>query len=136
MSIGSERVDSATVALGRLALVTLDCPDPVALAAFYQNLIGGEINDAGAVEHGWVQLNTDVGINVGFQRNEMYRTPEWPDGDQQAQAHLDIAPDDWDAAISQAEALGARRVGAQPSPDHWIVFLDPVGHPFCLVKHP
>ena len=32
------------MALGRLALVTLDCPDPVALARFYQSILGGEVN--------------------------------------------------------------------------------------------
>ncbi len=124
------------MALGRLALVTLDCPDPVALARFYQSLIGGEIDDRGAVEHGWVQLNTGSGTNVGFQRNDTFVPPDWPDGAQQGQAHLDIAPDDYDAAVATVEALGARRATVQPSPEHWIVYFDPAGHPFCLVKYP
>ena len=124
------------MALARLALVTLDCPDPVALAGFYQGLIGGEVDTRAAAEHGWVQLNTGVGVNVGFQRSESYRPPDWPAGAQQAQAHLDIAPEDFDAATDRAIALGARRAEPQSDPDNWLVFFDPAGHPFCLVKHP
>ena len=122
--------------IGRLALCTLDCSDPVGLANFYQSILGGVVDDRAAVDHGWVQLNTDAGVNLGFQRNENFRPPDWPDGDQQAQAHLDIAPEDYDQALVAIEALGARRAAEQPSPEHWIVFFDPAGHPFCLIRHP
>ena len=124
------------MALGRLALVTVDCPDPVALARFYQSILGGEVNDAGAADHGWVELTTPGGVKVGFQRSETFVAPDWPNGGQQARAHLDIAPHDYDSALDEIVALGARRADAQPSPDHWIVFIDPAGHPFCLVRHP
>ncbi len=30
-------------------------------------------------------------------------------------------------------ALGAVKTGVQPEPDAFRVFLDPAGHPFCLV---
>jgi hypothetical protein len=29
-------------------------------------------------------------------------------------------------------AIGGRKAGVQPDPDHWRVLLDPAGHPFCL----
>jgi hypothetical protein len=37
--------------------------------------------------------------------------------------------------ITYADALGARRTDLQPGIDedsNWRVYLDPVGHPFCL----
>lgn len=124
------------MALGSLALVTLDCPDPVGLANFYQSILGGTVDDTAAADHGWVQLNTPAGTNVGFQRSESFRPPDWPSGDQQTQAHLDIAPTNYDAAVEAVVALGARRADDQPSTEHWIVFFDPAGHPFCLIRHP
>ena len=33
-------------------------------------------------------------------------------------------------------AIGARKTDAQPEPDEFRVFLDPAGHPFCLVQIP
>jgi hypothetical protein len=30
-------------------------------------------------------------------------------------------------------ALGARKADVQPAPDNFRVYLDPAGHPFCLV---
>lgn len=31
-------------------------------------------------------------------------------------------------------ALGATKHEVQPAPDSFRVFLDPIGHPFCLVR--
>jgi hypothetical protein len=31
-------------------------------------------------------------------------------------------------------AIGAVKAERQPKPDRWRVFLDPAGHPFCLIK--
>jgi hypothetical protein len=46
-------------------------------------------------------------------------------------AHLDIEVDDLDAAGDRAAALGATLAVFQPQ-EHVRVWLDPVGHPFCL----
>jgi hypothetical protein len=43
--------------------------------------------------------------------------------------HLDIAVADFDRAEQQLVALGATKIGGG---DGWVVFADPVGHPFCL----
>lgn len=120
------------MAIARFALVALDCPDPHALAAFYQALAGGEITQSTADED-WVRLQTGTGADIGFQRDPSYRPPDWPDGSPQ-QAHLDFDVPDLEVAEQSVVALGAIKAASQPSPGDWTVFLDPAGHPFCLVK--
>lgn len=117
--------------IGRLDVVALDCPDPQALADFYRSVIGGTV-----VEHDhddWVEVHTEHG-NVAFQRVDGHRRPTWPTGDVPQQAHLDIDVDDLDAAEAAVLPLGAVKADVQPDPANFRVFLDPAGHPFCLVR--
>ncbi len=116
--------------IAEFALVALDCPEPAALAAFYQSIVGGEIK-ASTASAEWVRLQTPSGSDLGFQRDPGYTAPEWPDGPPQ-QAHLDFDVPDLDAGERAVIALGAERATTQPSPDEWRVFTDPAGHPFCL----
>ena len=46
-----------------------------------------------------------------------YTPPTWPDGSIPKQIHLDLAVDDLDAAVAEAEALGARLSSVQPAPE-------------------
>ena len=116
--------------IGRLDATALDCDDPEALAAFYQSILGGEIY---AIPDGrWVEVQTPYGT-VACQRIERHRPPTWPDGDIPTQAHIDIAVDNLDEGERGVIELGARKAETQPSPDNFRVFLDPAGHPFCLV---
>ena len=48
------------------------------------------------------------------------------------QIHLDLAVTDLDAAVAEAEGLGARVASFQPAPDRRRILFDPAGHPFCL----
>jgi hypothetical protein len=61
-----------------------------------------------------------------------YRAPQWPEGAIPQQLHLDFDVADLDAAEAAVLALGARKADFQPG-QTFRVFLDPVGHPFCLV---
>ncbi len=120
------------MAIARFSLVALDCPDPRSLAAFYETMTGGSIKESTARDD-WVRLETGTGADIGFQRDANYQPPEWPDGTPQ-QAHLDFDVADLDAGEAAVLAIGATKAEAQPAPDEWRVFLDPVGHPFCLIK--
>ena len=117
--------------IGRLDVAAFDCPDPDALAAFYQSIIGGEI--VGHDHDGWVEVHTADG-KIAFQQIDGYRQPTWPDGDTPQQAHLDIDVDDLEVAEAAVVELGAIKAVTQPSPDDFRVFFDPAGHPFCLVS--
>ncbi len=120
------------MAIATYSLVALDCPDPPALAVFYQDIVGGRITQQNTTGD-WVRLRMDHGADIAFQRVTDYEPPNWPDGNAQ-QAHLDFDVDDLDAGEAAVLAVGARKTGTQPMPHEWRVFLDPVGHPFCLVK--
>jgi len=109
--------------------VVLDCRDPRALAGFYSAITGYEIeNDSGD----WVQLRSDSDATIAFQLAPDHEPPVWPSGARPQQAHLDFEVDDLDAAEKQILALGASRADFQPA-SSYRVFLDPAGHPFCLV---
>ena len=107
---------------------TLDCPDPLALASFYQLVAGGEL---AVVTDSFVELRFDA-FSLGFQRDLNYRPPTCPDPRIPQQAHLDFSAEDLDAEQDRIVAAGATPTDVQPSPDTFRVFLDPAGHPFCL----
>ena len=119
------------MAIAKYSLVALDCPDPEELARFYQQIAGGEV-EVSTGSDDWVELQME-GATIAFQQVDDFRPPEWPDGSPQ-QAHLDFDTPDLDEGEKAVLAIGARKTEFQPQPDHWRVFLDPVGHPFCLVK--
>lgn len=116
----------------------LDCPDPAALADFYARLLGWRVHSSD--EHpDWVDVvppeGESPGLALGFQRVPHYRAPEWPDGAIPQQAHLDFDVGSIAESAPLAEAAGATRHSHQPSGDgRFMVFLDPVGHPFCLCE--
>jgi catechol 2,3-dioxygenase-like lactoylglutathione lyase family enzyme len=106
-----------------------DCPDPQALAAFYSKITGWEIvRDIGD----WVELGNEGGPTLAFQLAPDHQPPVWPSADHPQQAHLDFEVTDLDEGEGNVLALGARKAEVQPGTS-FRVFLDPAGHPFCLV---
>ena len=117
--------------IATFSLVALDCRDPTALAGFYQKIVGGEI-ESQTEDASWVRLKVDSASDMGFQLDPDHQPPSWPDGPAQ-QAHLDFDVTDLDEGEQQVLDIGARKSDVQPRPENWRVFLDPSGHPFCLV---
>ena len=116
--------------VARLQVVAIDCPDPAALAAFYGAVLGTSVANA---EDDWVQLAPAGATPLAFQRVADHRPPQWPGSEHPQQLHLDLEVDDLDAGEAAVVALGARRHEVQPG-ETFRVFLDPAGHPFCLVR--
>jgi catechol 2,3-dioxygenase-like lactoylglutathione lyase family enzyme len=115
----------------RLTAVTINSPEPRALARFYAQLLGWTITVDGET---WVELaNPDGGVGLSFQREDLYVRPVWPAkaGEPQMMMHLDIRVDDLAAGCAHAQACGATLADFQPQEDVR-VHLDPDGHPFCL----
>jgi predicted enzyme related to lactoylglutathione lyase len=118
--------------IGRLGAVVLDCPDPRALAAFYGELFGWQIEHA---DESWVTLrggDGDNGVRLSFQRAADHRPPQWPDPGHPQQFHIDVAVDDLGVAEKGALGLGAVPLDSGEPGRTWRVFADPAGHPFCL----
>jgi catechol 2,3-dioxygenase-like lactoylglutathione lyase family enzyme len=93
-----------------LSATVIGARDPRALARFYAELLGWEI-----------------------QREVYHRRPVWPGNatDQQMMMHLDIEVEDLEEASQYAFSLGAVKARYQPQ-DDVVVCYDPGGHPFCL----
>jgi hypothetical protein len=125
--------------IAELQCLVLDCPDPLALARFYESVLGGTVNRPDrrwAVSDGWATLHPASGGPVlAFQRVEDYRPPRRPDPERPQQSHPDLAVPDLAVAQEQVLALGATLLDAGPATRSWRVFADPAGHPFCLVRH-
>ena len=120
----------------RLRAPVLGSPDPGALAAFYERLLGWTV---AAAEPDFVRLESpEGGICLSFQEEQHFVRPVWPavPGEPQMTAHLDFAVDDLAAAEAWALEAGATPADHQPDPDELRVMLDPDGHPFCLFELP
>jgi catechol 2,3-dioxygenase-like lactoylglutathione lyase family enzyme len=116
--------------IGRLHGIVIDCPDPSALAAFYQELLGMvRVQD----QDDWVAIgDAPDRVGLAFWRAADFTAPTWPDPSVQQQMHFDVMVEDLDAAETSALRLGAR-----PLPgggETFRVFADPAGHPFCLCQ--
>ncbi len=119
--------------IARFSVVALDCPDPAAMARFYAAVTGWEVASGHSDE--WEQLDPPDGrgASLAFQQVEDFRPPEWPGAEHPQQAHLDFDVPDLDRGEEQVLELGARKHPVQPG-KNFRVYLDPAGHPFCLVR--
>ncbi|MGW2418180.1 VOC family protein [Streptomyces sp. NPDC001709] len=116
------------MALAKLGVVVLDCPDPRALAGFYAGVLGGTVEGDGA----WIDLKVSGGTALAFQQAPGFVPPKWPAPDDSQQFHLDLVVEDLDAAEKGVLELGARPLDAGDRSRTWRVYADPAGHPFCL----
>lgn len=125
--------------IATLSLVALDCPDADELAAFYSAITGWDVVvppwlDPTAEGRRWLELSGGTGATIAFQRIDGYVRPTWPGGARPAQLHLDFDVPDLDRGEEAVLALGAVKAEEQPDPSEFRVYLDPAGHPFCLVR--
>ena len=117
--------------IGTFDVLVIDCPNPDLLADFYGEVLGMRKFSDGP---GWAEL---VGPNsakpiVAFQRVENYTAPQWPGQVVPQQMHIDVRVDDLDVGEKAVLALGATATGS--GTETFRVYLDPAGHPFCLIN--
>lgn len=118
--------------IGTLDGIVLDCPDPRALARFYVELVGGEIVQ---YDEDWAEIVLPVAGHrplLAFQQVADYRAAEWPGQQVPQQIHFDVKVDDLDAGETAVLEIGATATGS--TTETFRVYLDPAGHPFCLVR--
>ena len=125
----------------------IDCVDPINLANFYSSITGLKVDvttentDSNIV---WVELKDNQGIpKLAFQKVSNYKAPTWPEGPIPQQLHLDFAVKDLDETEIELLKIGAVKTEFQPgSPKtndystEFRVYLDPEGHPFCIIHRP
>ena len=102
--------------------ICIDTPDPSGLARWWAELLRSTAepdDDDWVVDAGGVTLlfGADPEDKVGKNR-----------------VHLDLRPDDRDAEVARAEALGAIRVDIGQGEQTWVVLADPEGNEFCILR--
>ena len=124
---------AAMTGIARFSLVALDCPRPLELAQFYAAVTGWQIRGEPDAEDDWVQLVSPQGATIAFQLAPGHRPPNWPSDDHPQQLHIDFDVADLDAGEAAVLAIGATKASTQPGGQDFRVYVDPAGHPFCLV---
>ena len=114
--------------ISKLGAVSLNCPDPHALAVFYSALLEKEITFE-SDDFSAIQLDN---LWLTMQRVEGFQASTWPSGEIPSHVHLDFSVANLDTGEAAVLAAGATLAPEQPERDRWRVFLDPVGHPFCI----
>ncbi len=118
-------------------IIVFDAADLAAESTFWAGLLGGTV--VADDDDGWHSVVVDGEWRLGIQLAPNHVPPDWPDGTQQQQVHLDLHVDDLKAAHEEAISLGARLL--QPADDletageAYQVYADPAGHPFCIGRH-
>ena len=116
--------------IGKWDGIIIDCPDPSALADFYQELLGMiRVQE----EDDWIVIGDAADRpGVAFQRVADFKAPTGPSQEAPQQMHFDVRVENLAAGEKAVLALGARRL--EGGGDAFRVYADPIGHPFCLVK--
>ena len=124
----------------RISGPTLDSSDPIALAEFYERLLGWPIvrregpRTGGPPTDGWAMLRSpDGSMKIEVQWEPHHRAPTWPSQHRAPtmMMHLDIGVADLEAGVRWSVEQGARLADHQPQ-DDVRVMIDPDGHPLCL----
>lgn len=114
----------------------LDARDVHAESSFWAGLLDGTVD----ADDDWHSVIVDGDWRLGIQLAPNHVAPEWPDGSQQQQIHLDVWVDDLSAAHERAISLGAKLLkpadDLATSGEVFQVYADPAGHPFCLCRGP
>jgi predicted enzyme related to lactoylglutathione lyase len=116
----------------RVQAIDVDANDPSALAGFWQELLGWRRTYEGEDE---VVLEPPAGSpEDGVAPDLLFlKVPEGKQG--KNRLHLDLRPDDRDAEVARAEALGATRVDVgQDDAVTWVVLADPEGNEFFILR--
>jgi len=113
--------------------ISIDCADPARTRDFYAALTGWEKHEA----YGCPALVDENGLLMLFMSCDFnYIPPVWPEepGKQQKQMHFNFQVDDLLSAVEEATKLGATKAVAQYGGEHFVIMIDPEGHPFCLCR--
>ncbi len=111
----------------RFSSITLACPNPGRLAAFYAEITGGEVTFVHESE--WASMGCE-GTRIEFMGVADYDPPRWPQDT--SLVHIDFYVDDLAEAARGVEQAGALRFEHQHNAAPCLVFADPDGHPFGL----
>jgi len=111
----------------RLYSLTIDCKSPSTLARFWAEVLGYRIvfEEPDEVV---VARDEDTYPTLSFVPVPESKTVK-------NRLHIDLAPEDRDAAVERLKQLGAHPVDIGQGPDvSWVVLADPEGNEFCVLS--
>jgi len=97
-----------------IAALAIDCDDPRALARFWQQLLGGEVE---------VDQDGDAELRGAAVQLDFYQVPEAKQV--KNRLHLDLGTDDLEAAVQHALDVGAHAADDVYHGGRWKVLRDP-----------
>jgi hypothetical protein len=105
----------------------MDCNDARRVGAFWAELLGRplESDDGDDTEH-WLDFGPEG-------RDLLFVTVPEPKTIKN-RLHLDLRPDDQEAEVERALALGAKHVDVGQGAQTWVVLADPEGNEFCILR--
>lgn len=105
--------------------IVVDCTEPIRVAKFWQSMLGGRV--ISYPELG-VEALRAPGITFDFVSNPEAKVAKnrW---------HLDLATNDVDRAILNAQAAGATRAADFDDSGQFVVMRDPEGNEFCVLRN-
>ncbi len=109
----------------KLHAITMDSREPVLLARFWAQALGGVVSEAG---NGYLAVSQIPGLSgqLLIQPVDDQRGPKNP-------IHLDLTADDPASELARLVAAGASIVEERSDSNfRWWVLADPEGHLFCL----
>ena len=116
----------------RIQCIDIDCLDPFAVAAFWQEALGWRRTHEEPDE---IVLEPPAGSpQDGVAPDLLFlRVPDPTPG--KNRLHLDLRPEDQDAEVERLISLGARRASIGQADDvTWVVMADPEGNEFCVLR--
>jgi hypothetical protein len=113
----------------QLSCVCIDAIEPRTVAEFWVGVLGWEIIEEGEEGISLASPGTDLPVLDILPVSEAKQVKN--------RLHFDLRADrtSFDAEVDRLERLGARRVDIGQGPDvTWVVFADPEGNEFCLLR--
>jgi predicted enzyme related to lactoylglutathione lyase len=114
------------------SVIVFDASDLDAESAFWAAVFNGFV----LKDTEWHSVIDEFGEwRLGVQVNPTHVRPDWPNGVQQQQIHLDFHVDNQHEAHQFVIELGATLIQEAEdldSAEGFQVYVDPAGHPFCL----
>ncbi|MDP9239294.1 MAG: VOC family protein [Actinomycetota bacterium] len=107
-----------------LAVVAIDCADPLALAGFWAALLGGTVEPD---PDGDATVHAPDGATIDFLRVPEGKTVK-------NRLHFDLRCTSFDEAVEAALRLGATRADDVYDGGSWQVLRDPEGNEFCILR--
>jgi predicted enzyme related to lactoylglutathione lyase len=116
----------------RIASVTFDCEDAVALSSFWSRVVGREVSPGPPEPSEFF-----CAIPPGDDGSPMMMFLKVPEGKTaKNRVHVDLATDDRDAEVARLIGLGATHVHDKNEFGlSWTTLQDPEGNEFCVAGH-